>query len=279
MRYAHVVPPLLLAILLAACGPARPATPSPAPLAGKIVVGGSGAAYPLLQILSREFSLAYPSATFEFRPSSTTGAGLQLVSSGDLDVAGLARDLTPAEAAIPVELHWVASDAIAVAVNPSVKLSSLSTKQLRDIYTGRVRTWEQLGASDGEIVVIDRPEDETAKIVMRRIFGADLAIDPAAVSMSREVDMVAAVEKTPGAIGYFSVSYIIEKPSRARAVAIDGVPATLTTLADGSYPAVRRIGLVVRPGAAPLTRAFVAFVASTGPRSSLEAAGYVSAAP
>ena len=277
MRYARLGPTLVLAILLSACGTAR--TASPPPLAGKIVVGGSGAAYPLLQLLAKEFSLAHPSVTFDFRPSSTTGAGLQLVSTGDLDVAGLARDLTPSEAAVPVELHWVASDALVVAVNPSVSASSLTTTQLRDIYTGRVRWWGQLGAKGGDIVVVDRPEDETAKIVMRRILGTDVAIDPAAVSMSREIDMVAAVEKTPGAIGYFSASYIIEKPSRAQAVAIDGVAASLATVADGSYPAVRRVGLVVRPETAPLTRAFVAFVTSAAPRSSLEAAGYVSARP
>jgi len=267
-----------LALLLGACGGGQPAAPA---LVGTIVIGGSGGAYPVLQIVVAEFRARHPGVSTEFQPSSTTAAGIQQVVDHRIDVASIGREPTASEARPGTEIHWAALDAIAIVVHPSVTLGAITTAQLRGIYSGTIVDWSALGAAAGPIVVIDRPEDETAKIALRSVLGADLRIAPTAVLMSREADSVAAVEKTPGAIGYYSVSYVIAKPSGSHLLALDGVLPQLAHLRDGTYAVTRHIGIVVSRAAlerSPL-REFVAFVDAGGAAAALEAAGFAAQQP
>ncbi len=265
---------MALALALAACGGT---SPGPSALVGRIVIGGSGGGYPVLQIVVDQFTARNPGVAIEFRPSSTTYAGIQQAADRQIDVASIGREPTTSEARPGTEIHWAALDGVAIAVHPGVKLDAITAAQLRDVYAGKIRDWSALGiAGGGEIVLIDRPEGETAKIAIRRVLGADLRIAPSAVLMPREADAVMAVEKTSGAIGYYSVSYVLARPGGSRMLALDGVLPQLARLQDGTYPVTRPIGIVVSGAAldrSPL-REFVAFVDGGRAATALGAAGF-----
>lgn len=262
--------------LAGACAPAALAPSAPAP-AGRITIGGSGAAYPAIKLVTDAFVAAAPRVTVEYTPSSSGPAGAQLLADGKVDLASLAQPLTATQAGSALATWPVATDGVAVAVHPSVALSALTSTQLRDIYSGKVREWRDLGVGGAPaLVVLDRPEDETAKIALRTLLGPQLAVTPSALSMSKETDMVKAVETTPGAIGFFSLSYLVDKPGRARAVAIDGVMPSPLTIGNGTYPVTRPILVAARTADAqrsPL-RELLAFLATGAATKILEAGGY-----
>ncbi len=253
----------LLVPALTACSLFARSTPPSLPT-GRLIVGGSGSAYPPLIALTRKFSDRYPHVQVTFDASSQTSSAVKAVARGTYDIGAIARPLRESELLPGTKVIPVARDAVVIAVHTRTGIEALSTSQLQSIYRGAVRSWADLGGTGCEIIVLDRAEEETAKIVMRQyVLGVDLTITPDAIMLPTEKDMFEAVVNTPGTIGYFSMSYVSQN-SKVRAVRVDGVQPSQETLSSGAYPIVRPIGIVVREDRAsdfPL-REFLAFLAS-----------------
>lgn len=265
-----------LMALLASCGDPIGSAPSERP--STIIVGGSGAAYPALKVMTETFTKHDPAVRFEYRPSSTTGAGARLLAAREIDIASLGLPL----AEVPTDLvtYPVALDAVAVVVHPAVPVDALTVSQLRAIYSGTATSWAQIGVASTEpLIVLDRPEDETAKIVFRKVLGPELRITSSAVSLAKESDMVKAVDATAGSIGFFSYSYVAQALVRARPVTLDGAPPTVAAVRAGAYPATRLISFAVRRDDAARSpiRDVVESLSSDAFARALEAAGYAPA--
>lgn len=264
-------------MLVTACSQAQPLK-SAAPLAAETVTfGGSGAGYPGIKLLAAAYAKTHGELHFEFLAGSTGDSGMSMMRAGTVDVAVLSRTSTAVENQDKtIRYVAVASDAIAVVVNPSVGLVDLSTSQLRDLYTGKIKTWGQLNVAGDEVTLLDRPEDETAKIVMRVLFGPDLAIDRSAVQLAKESDMVTAVQRTAGAIGFFSSSLLAATPSIGHAIRIDGIAPDVNGIRSGNYRAIRTVTIAMRVPTAERTSlaGFLSYLGTREAADLLLAAGY-----
>ncbi len=87
-----------------------------------------------------------------------SGVGVQAVGEGTADIGMSSRDVKAAEKEKYPNLveQVVAIDGIAVIVNPSNQVASLTLDQVRGIYNGTYTNWNAVGGSAGEIVVIGR---------------------------------------------------------------------------------------------------------------------------
>ncbi len=264
---------LALAVLFAgaACTTSEPdAEVAPREL---VRLSGSGTCIPMLRLLTD----AYDSDEAEWRylPGLHTGGGIQGVASGGLEIGAASRDLTDDELALGLQYTPLADDGLVIAVHPSVILDGLTTQQVRDIYAGAYSNWSELGGPDLPITILDRNEDESAKIIMREyVLGQDLVISDKAVSLYYEPDMIEGVQSTAGAIGYFSLGYSISTDVPVTHVALDGVEPTVDNIGSGSYRVVRPLGVVTAPDASAEVKAFLAWAASDDAREMLQANGY-----
>ncbi len=220
---------------------------------------------------------AYPAREVEWRylPGLHSGGGVQGVASGDLEVGAVSRELTDDELALGLDYTALADDGLVIAVHPSVMLHELTTQQVKDIYAGAYANWSELGGPDLPITILDRNEDESAKIIMRTfVLGSDLAISSKAVSLYYEPDMIQGVSSTAGAIGYFSLGYSISTDVPVTHVALDGVEPSVENILSGAYRVVRPLGVVTSPDASDDVKAFLAWSTSDEAREMLRANGY-----
>lgn len=244
-------------VLITAC---TNSVDSPAAITERIRVSGSGTCMPLLRILTS----AYPGdeVEFVFLPGLHSGGGIRGVENGDLEIGAVSRDLTEDEEALGLEYRQVSDDALAIAVHPSVTVDSLSSEQIQGIYDGTYTSWAQLGGGDLPIVVLDRSEDESAKIILRQYVIGDLDIAESAVNLFYEADMVSGLEGTPGSIGYFSLGLGVSEDLNVSYVALDGVAPTVPHVNDGSYRAIRPLGIVFGKSVDPGVREFIEWMQS-----------------
>ena len=264
-----------LSLVVCACAPAT--EPDAAEAERQVLrLSGSGTCVPMLHVLTDN----YESDAVEWRylPGLHSGGGIKGVAAGDFEVGAVSRELKPEEEALGLVYTKLSDDGIVIAVHPSVTLDGLSTQQVNDIYAGRYSNWAELGGPDLPITILDRNEDESAKMVMRKhVFGPDLAISPKAVALYYEADMIQGVQSTAGAIGYFSLGYSISRDIPVRHLALDGVEATVENIRNGSYRVVRPLGVVTSPAAGPEMTAFLEWAVSDEARSLLEAHGFAAA--
>ena len=214
----------------AASETASEAASANAGLSGSISMAGSTSMEKLSNALAESFMAKYPGVTVtaEFTGS---GAGVEAVAAGSVDIGNASRNLTEEEKAGGVAENIVAIDGIAVVTDPANTASGLTREQLSGIYTGEIKNWKDAGGADQAIVVVGREAGSGT----RGAFEELLEIEDQC-AYANELDstgaVMAKVASTPGAIGYVSLDVIDDT---VKTLSIDEVEPTVENIKGGSY--------------------------------------------
>ena len=202
----------------------------PADLSGEVTMAGSTSMEKFANALAETFMAAYPGVTVsaEFTGS---GAGIEAVTAGSVDIGNSSRNLTDEEKAAGVVENIVAIDGIAVVVDTANEVAGLTSDQLASIYKGEITNWSEVGGADQPIIVVGREAGSGT----RGAFEELLAIEDQC-AYANELDstgaVMARVASTPGAIGYVSLDVLDDT---VKTVAIDDVEPTVDNIKGGSY--------------------------------------------
>jgi len=190
-----------------------------------------------------------------------SGQGLKLVLSGAAPLAGVSRGLTIVEKQQRIYYQIIGYDAVVVYVHDSNPVTSLSKAALKGIYTGRIRSWKEVGGEDAPLVVITQIWGaQRAQMVDFR----DQVMDGGAYredrrEVDRQDDQVAALLSEPR--GITAVSFAMARPG-IRAVTIEGFPPDPRSLRSGAYLLSRPLLLVTPARPDPEARRFIEFMLS-----------------
>lgn len=121
----------------------EPAAYEAAPVAGKIVVGGSSSVGPLMEKLAEAYQAINTNVTIEVQVSDST-TGVTKAIEGTFDIGMASRDLKDSEKEQGVTGTVLCQDGIAVIVNKDNPIEELTRDQIKDIFTGAVEDWEQI---------------------------------------------------------------------------------------------------------------------------------------
>ncbi len=110
---------------------------------GKITVAGSSSVTPLMEKLKEAYALVKPGVSVEIQQSDST-MGVANAVDGVCDIGMASRELKDSELEKGVSSVTIAHDGIAVIVNPGNPLNGLQKEQVRDIYTGKIKTWTEI---------------------------------------------------------------------------------------------------------------------------------------
>jgi len=155
--------------------------------------------------------------------------------------------------------YWLAPvgiGGVAFVVHPTNTVSDLSPDQVRNILSGRIVNWAELGGADRPIVVVARGESSTEGQLVQRIVLGDRRIRPDARLALTGKALIDLVAEEPGAAGFVSVGYL---SSAVRPLALEGIPPTPQTLGEETYPL--RSPIVIAGLEAPGDDAYRAFFA------------------
>lgn len=230
----------------------------------EIKLGGSSSTHTAVKILGDDYVAQNQNVKLTVLPQGQSGVGIAGVKGGLRDVAGVSRKLKPEEDDGSVIYKQLATDGLVVAIHESVKgISNLTTQQLKAIYSGAVTNWQELGGENAEIIVLDRPEDESAKKLLRKHYlGKELKNAPKAVIMRYEPELINALQNTPHSIGAFSLAYAISNKLPVNRLSINGIEPTPENIKSGKYKMVRSIGVVWSQKPSEITQKYVDFAFS-----------------
>lgn len=245
--------------------------------AEKIVIEGSTTVLPISQRAAEVFMDSHAGADIAVRGGGS-GVGIASLIDGTVDIANASRAMKDAEVQKTVDkgrtpkANVVAMDGICVIVNPSNGVSALTKKQIRDIYTGKVSNWKDVGGSDEKIVVISRDSSSGTF----EAFG-ELALDKEkvradALLQASNQAVASTVAQTPDAIGYVGLGYVT---SSVKALDVDGVKASRETVLNGRYPISRPLFMYTNGQPKGLTKEFIDFIMSAEGQKIVEEEGFV----
>lgn len=235
-------------------------------LDGALDIAGGTAHIPVMKEAAERIMKANPGIRITVAGGGS-GVGIQKVGEGLVQIGNAGRALSAEERVrYGLTSHAFAVDGVCAVVHRDNPIAGLTSRQLQDIFAGRISNWNELGGPDAEIRLYTRDEASgTRKVFWDKALHKD-EIHPAANVVASNGAMKTAVAGDPAAIGYVSIGHLDES---LRAPDLDGVAVTQENASSGVYPVVRRLYMNTKGDPGPLANAFIAYV--TGP----EGAGIV----
>ncbi|KJY54997.1 Phosphate ABC transporter, phosphate-binding protein [Lactobacillus kullabergensis] len=173
----------------------------------KITIVGSSALQPLIEQAGNDYHLAHMSSNIVVQGGGS-GTGLSQVQAGAVEVgtSDVYAETQKGIDARKLEDYPVAVVGIVPIANKGVGVKNLSTKQLSDIFTGKIKNWRQVGGKNQSIIVINRSRGSGTRSTFE-----DLVLNGKEAINSQEQDSNGTVKKivnsTPGTISYISFPY------------------------------------------------------------------------
>ncbi|WGV26591.1 substrate-binding domain-containing protein [Halotia branconii] len=241
-----------------------------------IKVGGSSSTVTVLKLLAQAYQSQNKNIEIEFVSNGQSEGAIAALKNDIIDIAGSSHKLKPEEDNGQIQYREIAQDLLLVATNNSVKgVSNLSTKQLKAIYQGDITNWQELGGADAKIVVLDRPEDESAKKLLRKYYLGEEKTTTKAVILNKEGELIETLQNTPNSIGAFSLAYSLINKLPINHLSLNGVAPKAQNFASGQYQMVRHIGILWDKTPSTSTQGFIDFIASKEGETVLQNNGFV----
>ena len=216
-----------------------------ASVSGTVSTDGSTSMEKVIGALSESYMAANKDVTVNYNPTGS-GAGITAVQEGTCDIGLSSRALKDEEKAAGLKETALAYDGIAIIVHPDNPVSDLSIEQIAKLYTGEITNWKDVGGSDAEVVLIGREAASGTRDGFESITGTKDKCQYRQ-ELTSTGDVITAVSQNPDAIGYASLAAIKDS---VKALSVDGVTPSETTVKDGSYQVQRPFVLVTVEGKA-----------------------------
>ncbi len=232
-------------------------------LSGRIMIAGSTSVQPLADELAKYFMQQYPKVSIEVQGGGSS-VGIKSAIQGIVDIGTSSRELTEDEAKQLSSKGWqeikIAEDGIAVIVHKSNPVSNLTIDQIRDIFSGKIKNWKEVGGKDAKIVVVTREEGSGTRGAFEEIvMGKSAKITDSAIVQPSTGAVKTTVSQDENAIGYISIGVL---DSTVKGVKVEGVEPTEKNVKLGKYKIKRPFLFLVSKNPTKVTKAFVDFVLS-----------------
>jgi len=204
-----------------------------------ITIDGSTTVEPVAQAFASYYMAKNPDVEVTISGSGS-GNGAKSLVEGACDIGNMSRFMKQKEyeAAVKNEVmpvpHTVAIDGIIVVVNLRNPVKGLSLDEVKDIYTGKITNWKELGGPNEEIVKISRDSSSGTFGVF-----SDIALKGADIKDAEYVQsngaVRARVRDTRGAIGYVGLAFL----DGVKPIKLNDIEPSIETVGSGQYPLAR----------------------------------------
>ncbi|WP_139364858.1 phosphate ABC transporter substrate-binding protein [Sutcliffiella halmapala] len=222
----------IFAAVLTACGKPNDGTGTSSGGRETISISGSTSVGPLVEKLADKYKQKKANVNIEVNQIGSS-AGITNATSGVSQIGMSSRELKDGEKANGLVETIVAYDGIVVVTHPSNKVKDLTMEEVKLVFTGEIRNWNELGGNDMEIVVVSREDGSGSRDAFQEIVGyssGELIREAIVASGNGNIKTTVAMNKH--AIGFVSFEYIDESISTLK---INGVEATAENVLQQNY--------------------------------------------
>lgn len=202
----------------------------------KVTISGSTSVGPVVEILGEDFEAKNEGISIEVQQIGSS-AGIKNAIEGTSQIGMTSRDLKDEEKASGLKETQIAIDGIAVITNKNNEVKDLTLEQVKDIYTGKITNWKEVGGKDAPIVVVSREDGSGTRDGFQENIGfeSEELIKDAQIS-DGSGNIKSTVEGNENAIGYISFGYVDDN---VNALTIDGVELTTENIKNNTYAIAR----------------------------------------
>ncbi|HEY7024213.1 MAG TPA: substrate-binding domain-containing protein [Candidatus Limnocylindrales bacterium] len=235
---------------------------------GTAIAGGSTAMQPVVEAAAESYAAGCAGGSVQVQGGGS-GTGLTQVAAGafqigNSDVDAFSKLATPDASAL-VD-HQVLKQGWIMVTNTDVTgVTNLSTDQAKQIWTGAITNWKDVGGNDEAITLIIRPESSGTRATFKSIvLGGASEAQGQALTEDSNGAVTQAVTSTPGSTSVIGFAYYQSNKSQLNGLQLDGVDATVANMTAGTYKLAAVGHMYTKGDPSGLTKAFLEFMMSDG---------------
>ena len=252
-----------------------------------LIIDGATALYPVYSAFAQA---VYPGKEYdEFNSevmSNRTGEAYNDLMNGKVDIvfANTPSDHQLAMAkrlGKELKLTPIGKEAFVFFVNEKNPVKNLTVDELKGIYSGTIKNWEEVGGKQKAIRAFQRPEDSGSQTALQQFMEDVPIMDPPvediASLMGTVIDQVSDYKNYNNAIGYTFRYYSTEmtKNNAIRLLNVNGVEPTKETVRSGEYPITNELYAVTAGSDNPHTKEFIDWILSEQGQKLIDKTGYI----
>jgi len=240
-----------------------------------VTISGSTSVGAVMEPLVEEYKKSEGKKTNLEVQQIGSSSGIKNTIDGTSEIGMTSRDLKDGEKQAKLEETQIAIDGIAVITNKENKVKDLTMGQIKDIYTGKITNWKEVGGEDSPIVVVSREDGSGTREGFETIVGYDAEeLTSNSLISDGSGNIKTTVAGNKDSIGYISLGYVDKDVS---SVSISGVEATIDNVKNNKYPILRPFLLINKPdGLSEKGQAFIDYILSEDGQKIVEKHGFVS---
>lgn len=252
-----------------------------------LVLDGATALYPLYASFVQA---TYPEKIYDVHSGSvkstkTDQAYLNLIN-GSADIIFVAgpseAQLNHAKAlGLTLNMTPIGREAFVFFIHSKNTIEGLSSNQIRDIYSGQVTNWKEVGGKDNPIRAFQRPADSGSQTAVEKFMGnqalMEAPTEDIASGMGGIISQVAEYKNYRNAIGYTFRFYSTEmvKNDNIRLLKVDGIYPDKESIRSDTYPITAEFYAITAGTSNPHAQAFIDWILSKEGQELVEKTGYV----
>ncbi len=246
--------------------------------AGEIAVKGSTTVQPIMQKAAETFMAQHKGVVVSISATGS-GDGAKALIDGSSPLAMMSREMKPSEIqqanarGIHPKQIVIAYDCITPIVNKANPVRNLSLAQLKDIFTGKVTNWSQVGGANAPIAVVSRDSSSgTFEYWGEHVLKKERVYARAQMQASNGA-VAQAVSKQRDAIGYVGLAYA--KAPGLKDLTVDGVAGSIASTLNGTYPVSRGLYLYTNGEPTGDVAKFVSYILSPAGQKIVSSVDYI----
>ncbi|MDQ0231703.1 PstS family phosphate ABC transporter substrate-binding protein [Metabacillus malikii] len=221
----------------------------------------------------------------EIVSSQTSGAFDKLIH-GSADIAFMAH---PSEEqmnyakdlGVELTLTPIGREAFVFFVHTNNRVDELTLEQIKSIYAGEITNWHEVGGDKEEIKAFQRPEGSGSQSALQKLMDGKHLMEPPSEdivsAMGGIIEETSNYQNRKNAIGFsfrhFSQNMVTG--GKIKHLAIDGIPPTIETIQNETYPIVSEFYAITAGSKNPHVKPFLDWMQSEQGQEIVNLSGYV----
>jgi phosphate transport system substrate-binding protein len=208
-----------------------------------------------------------------------TKVGIYDLINSKCDIAAASRNLKPEESKLLAEyygslalVYLIAKDGLSIYVNPNNIVNDLSLDQIKNIFSGRIKNWKEVGGSDSEIIVVSRNPNSGTYLFFKEHVLEGEAYRNDVLTFNSNKELLKFISNNQNAIGYAGMGY----DDGVVQIRVNGIYPTEQNVRNDSYPITRYLHFLTRKAPSGNVKKFIDWVLSASGQNVIRQSGFIS---